>query len=193
MTAQRTVLAARTLAQALAQSRTSDCKEGCDEPDCNQTEHATGDALMNRLCRMACECMKNRGGASSNQKCVENKLRQEQGGNPSRNPQTDGAHPEVSHRPDGQGGYDPVMSRSDPGRFSNSPVVSGAPRPDVSVYEGGKLVKIVEMKFPTASGGVDGQTPMQARGDYGDIARANGLNPRTDVVQMDVGKDCMVP
>jgi hypothetical protein len=188
VTAQRTVTAARTLAQALARSRSRDCKEGCDEPDCDKTEHATGDALMNKLCRMACECMKNRGGASSNQKCVENKLRQEQGGNPGRNRQTDGAHPEVSHRPNANGGYDPVMSRSDPGRFSNAPVVSGAPRPDVSVYQGGKLVKIVEMKFPG-----DGRTQMQADGLYRDIARANRLDPRTAVSEMNVGEECKVP
>jgi hypothetical protein len=49
------------------------------------------------------------------------------------------------------------MNRFDPGRFSNSPVVAGAPRPDVSVYQGGRLVKIAEMKFPTKSGGVDGR------------------------------------
>ena len=72
-------------------------------------------------------------------------------------------------------------------------MVSGAPRPDVSVYQGGKLVKIIAMKFPTRSGGVDGRTVMQDRGDYGKIARSNGLDPIIDVVEMDVGEDCMVP
>ncbi|GEC32022.1 hypothetical protein EFR01_21930 [Sinorhizobium fredii] len=68
--------------------------------------------------------------------------------------------------------------------------VRGAPRPDISWWKDGKLWKIFELKFPTANGGVDGKTPMQAAGEYERIARSNGLNPRKDVVDIDVQKDC---
>lgn len=186
LTAQRTVATARTLAQVLSRTRMMGCKEGCDDPDCDKMQHLSGaDALMNDLCRMACECMLNRQGAKTFQKCVEKKLRDKSYGTngSARNPSQNGPHPEVSYR-DGQ----PVMSGSSPGNFSNAAAVAGAARPDISVFEGGKLSRIIEMKFPN-----DTSTPMQRAGAYRDIARANGLNPDRAVSNLDVGKDCVTP
>ena len=31
---------------------------------------------------------------------------------------------------------------------------------------------------------------MQANGEYENIARENGINPKEDLIKLDVGKDC---
>ena len=80
------------------------------------------------------------------------------------------------------------MSRREPGRFSNAPTVKGAPRPDISYYEGGSLKKIIELKFKG-----DGETQMQRRGDYNKILESNGLNPDSDLINLNVDSQCQIP
>lgn len=80
------------------------------------------------------------------------------------------------------------MSRREPGRFSNAPTVKGAPRPDISYYEGGSLKKIIELKFK-----VDSKTYMQRDESYEDIARSSGFDPSKDVVELKVESECQIP
>lgn len=173
---------AKAAATAVGNVRVSSQRDTCDD-----------------ICKLACDCMKDRGGARTYTQCVGKKLRDanyDQNGprRPDGSPRyptssdADGPRPEVSYDPNN--GYKPVPAGSDPEMPTSRDVVAGAPRPDVSVWKDGKLWKIFELKFPTAGGGVDGQTPMQRDGLYEEIAKKNGLDPEKDVINLDVAEHC---
>lgn len=151
------------------------------------------------ICKFACECMQDRGGAATYTECVARKLREKHydpngpkrpDGTPRypKSPNADGPRPEVSYDP--ENGYRANPSNNVSGMPSSQYPVRGMPRPDISWWKDGKLWKIFELKFPTSGGDVDGETPMQASGEYERIAQKNGLNPKTDSVKIDVAKDC---
>ncbi|MFT4133513.1 DUF4150 domain-containing protein [Labrys sp. (in: a-proteobacteria)] len=173
---------AKVSATAVGNVRVSSQRDACDD-----------------ICKLACDCLKDRGGARTYTQCVGKKLRDanyDKNG-PSRpdgsprypaSPDADGARPEVSYDP--KNDYKPVPAGSDPEMPTSRDVVAGAPRPDVSMWKDGKLWKIFELKFPTSAGGVDGETTMQARGEYRKIAEKNGLDPEKDLIQLDVKEHC---
>lgn len=151
------------------------------------------------ICKIACECLRDRGNSRTYTDCVARKLRNEHydqsgpkhpDGSPRYPKSTDanGPRPEVSYDP--KTGYQPQPSTTKQGMPSSHWIFKGSPRPDISWWSSGKLSKLFELKFPTAGGGVDGKTAMQANGEYENIAEANGLDPKKDVIEIDVGEDC---
>lgn len=149
------------------------------------------------ICRIACACKVDRGGASTFTECVARQLRSDHydatgrhlrpDGTPRypRSPTADGPRPEVNYRLGPNGRYTPVQSSRFPDMPSSAPVVRGAPRPDISWWQDGRLSKIIELKF-----GSDGETAMQSSGVYREIARTNGLDPRRDYRTIHVDNDC---
>ncbi|WP_246662602.1 DUF4150 domain-containing protein [Rhizobium sp. P44RR-XXIV] len=151
------------------------------------------------ICKMACECMKDRQGAETYTECVARKIRRDKydpdnGTRPDGTPRypkstdADGPRPEVSYDPNN--GYKAAESQNATGMPSSQYPKRGMPRPDISWWKGGKLWKIFELKFPTSSGGVDRDTAMQRDGEYEKIAEKNGLDPEKDLIKLDVGEDC---
>ena len=146
------------------------------------------------ICDAACKCKQDRGGARTYTECVAKKLRDkyyDQNG-PKRDdgspryptsPTADGPRPEVSYDPSSN--FQAAPSKNTPGMPSSQVPISGMPRPDISWWSGGKLTQIYELKFAN-----DRDTPMQRDGYYQNIARANGLDPKRDLIRVDVDKDC---
>ncbi|MET3601885.1 hypothetical protein ABID12_003848 [Martelella mangrovi] len=162
---------------------------------------ASGKNPCDEICEIACDCMNDRQGAQTLTRCVENELRKryydpENGTFPDgtarypSTPESDGPRPEVSYDPNVPNGYIPRNSSRNPGMPSSHYPYTGMPRPDISWWKDGKLWKIFELKFPRAGGGVDGQTRMQRDGAYKRIAENQGLDPRKDVIELDIEKDC---
>ena len=145
-----------------------------------------------KLCEWACECLQNRGSSRTYQGCVAAKIRSEYyvpgsthpaGGN-LRPYSLDGPIPEANWQQTGPNSYGLVMSQSEPTMPSNAPVVSGAPRPDISYFNSGNLEYIYEMKFPG-----DTPTQMQANGAYENVLQSQGLDPNKSLIKINV-EDC---
>lgn len=153
------------------------------------------------ICKMACECLKDKQGAETYTECVARKIRRDKydsdkglraDGTPRypKSPTADGPRPEVSYDPNN--GYKAAESQGPDtkGMPSSQYPKRGMPRPDISWWKDGKLWKIFELKFPKSGGGVDGQTPMQRDGEYEKIAEKNHLDPEKDLIKLDVEADC---
>ncbi|MDC0749943.1 DUF4150 domain-containing protein [Polyangium mundeleinium] len=156
---------------------------------------------LDEICNIACQCMANKGEHRTYTDCVAAKLREKyydpnSGQHPKggfrrpKSPTADGPRPEVNYRPDGKGGYEPILSVNDDGMPSNVPVVRDAARPDISWWKGGALWKIFELKFTQSNGGIDPPTTMQQDGVYEDIADSQGLTPG-DVITVDIKEHCV--
>jgi len=158
-----------------------------------ETKASELEKACDEICMYACECRQDRGSHSTLTACVAEKMRDKhydpdsgqhpQGGQ--KRPKGNGARPEVNYKKDGNDVYQPVQSRTEPQHPSNSPVIKDAPRPDISWWKDGKLWKLFEMKF-----GGDKPTKMQGEKLYEKIAKDQGLNPKEDLIQIDVDKDC---
>lgn len=140
------------------------------------------------ICAAACACMANRGTHRTLTACVQDRLRQRYDnheGRYPRAPDADGPRTEVSFLRGPDERYAPVESRSNPGLPSSRAAVPNAPRPYIVWYEGGRPVRIDELKFPG-----DGQTRMQANGAYREIARDLGLDPDADLREFNIAEEC---
>ncbi len=159
--------------------------------------------VKEELCDVACACLADpkRADQTTFQACMAAEFRKRyydptKGHHPQggprypKSPDADGPRPEVSYRKNDEDEYKVVESRLYPGFPSSAPVVPDAPRPDFSWWLGGKLWKIIEVKFKNAMGYLNGMTKMQADGKYREIAKSYGLDPDKDVIHFDVDKEC---